>query len=95
MENPTAGVAYEAANGLDNGCVDGGVDCTPPEMAANDILAWLDQATDTLPGAGVQIDFDDTVVPNTYEITVSWVEPGMDPAEPTPDYTIEIPVLAF
>jgi type IV pilus assembly protein PilV len=45
--NPRAGVAYAAA-GANNNCVAGGVNCTPPQMAANDIFLWDQQAVDTL-----------------------------------------------
>jgi type IV pilus assembly protein PilV len=91
--NPTADIAYAAAVGVDNGCVLGGVDCSPTQMAANDILLWKDQAADTLPGGDVLIvhTAEAGLVPTTYQITVSWTEPGQVPA---PNYTITIPVLA-
>jgi type IV pilus assembly protein PilV len=91
--NPTADVAYAAAVGVDNDCVLGGVDCSPTQMAANDILLWKEQAADTLPGGDVLIvhTAEAGLVPATYQITVSWTEPGQVPA---PNYTITIPVLA-
>lgn len=89
--NPTAGVAYNhAANatGTNNGCVTGGVDCNPADMAANDILLWQAQALDTLPAGTVAVVFDNGVNPPSYEITVGWNEPGE-----TPTYVITIAVL--
>ncbi len=86
--NPTAGVLYAATVGGDNNCVAGGVDCTPGQMAAHDIDLWKTQALETLPSGAVTVIFDNTVNPPTYDIRVSWVEPGL-----TPVYAIIIPVL--
>jgi type IV pilus assembly protein PilV len=91
--NPTADIAYTAAVGVNNNCVLGGIDCTPAQMAANDILLWKNQAANTLPGGDVTIALTPEAgpVPPTYQITVSWTEPGQ---VPTPSYIITIPVLA-
>ena len=91
--NPTAAVAYTAATGANNNCVLGGVDCTPAEMAANDILLWKIQAQETLPGGDVTIVLTPAAgaVPPTYQITISWTEAGQVPA---PTYVISIPVRA-
>lgn len=89
--NPRAGVAYNhAANatGTDNSCVNGGVDCNPAAMAANDIFLWQAQADDTLPTGDVAVVFNAGPNPPTYQITVSWTEPG-----DTPTYVITIAVL--
>jgi len=80
--NPRAGIAY-AGFGADNNCVSGGVDCNEAQMAANDILLW-DQNGD------VTIQFDDTVLPPVYTITVAWDEPGEQL-----NYQIIIPVLGL
>ncbi len=88
--NPTAGAVYgHAANatGTDNNCVAGGVDCNSVDMAANDIFVWQAQARDTLPSGAVAIVFNAGVNPPTYQITVSWNEPGEQPS-----YVITIPV---
>ena len=87
--NPTAAAAYTAV-GADNNCILGGVDCTPVEMAANDIFIWDQQAVDTLPTGTVTIVFDNTVAPPTYEITVAWEEPGDQL-----NYVITIPVFGI
>ncbi len=85
--NPRALAAYALA-GANNNCVAGGIDCTPAEMAANDIFLWQQQAVDTLPTGAVAIVFDNGVVPPTYQITVSWTEPGQ-----AMNYSITIPVF--
>ncbi|MFQ5549132.1 MAG: type IV pilus modification protein PilV [Woeseia sp.] len=85
--NPRAAEAYAGA-GADNACVDGGIDCTPVQMAANDIFLWRQQATDTLPAGAVDVVFNDASAPPTYQITVQWDEPGQ-----VRTYTITIPVI--
>lgn len=87
--NPRAGAVYALA-GADNNCVAAGVDCTPADMAANDIFLWDQQALDTLPNGVVAVVFDNGVVPPTYQITVSWTEPGE-----VMNYTVTIPVFGI
>ena len=84
--NPTAGAAYALA-GANNNCVDGGIDCSVAEMAANDIFLWDQQAAATLPNGQVNVVFNNGVVPPTYQITITWTEPGE-----LLDYSITIPV---
>ncbi len=86
--NPAAGAAYEAAVGADNSCVNGGVNCSPAQMAAHDIDLWQEQADDSLPNGKVTVTVDSSVVPPSYEIKVGWDEPGESPT-----FTIVIPVL--
>ena len=85
--NPTAGVDYQGPGG-NNNCVLGNVDCNPAQMAANDIDLWKTQAATMLPQGTVTVVYDDTVVPNTYQITVGWVETNEAQA-----FTLLIPVL--
>ncbi len=87
--NPRAVGAYALA-GANNNCVDGGINCTPAQMAANDIFLWDLQATDTLPTGTVAVVFDNAPLPPTYQITVSWNEPGQ-----VMTYSITIPVFAI
>ena len=87
--NPRATIAYSQA-GANNNCVNGGVDCTPVQMAGNDVFLWDQQAADTLPNGTVTVDFDNTVIPWTYQITVAWDEPGENMT-----YIINIPVLGI
>jgi type IV pilus assembly protein PilV len=89
--NPRAGAGYVVA-GFDNSCVDGGIDCTPAEMAQHDIFLWSTQATDTLPGGTVNIVLNNAIVPNTYQITIGWNEAGQNPP---PQYRITIPVFGI
>lgn len=88
--NPTAGAAYAAGGGTINNCVDGGIVCSPAQMAAEDIQVWQTQAVDTLPGSNVTVVFDNSVVPPTYTITVNWTEPGQ-----AQNYSITIPVRSL
>lgn len=86
--NPSAAAAYAGA-GADNNCVAPGVAvCSPAEMAAHDIFLWDQQAATTLPNGDVAIVFDGGVAPPTYQITVSWDEPGANLS-----YSVVIPVL--
>jgi len=86
--NPRAIMSYIGA-GADNGCVDGGVNCTSAEMAGNDIWLWDAQADSTLPNGSVTIVVANAVPP-IYTITVNWDEPGE-----TMSYSIVIPVLGI
>ena len=87
--NPRGGIAY-AGGGANNNCVLGGVDCNEAEMAANDIFLWDQQALNSLPNGDVVVNFDDTVMPPNYTITVNWDEPGEQLS-----YQIMIPVLSL
>ncbi len=92
--NPTAAIAYIDPVGANNNCVLGGADCSPAQMAANDVLLWKAQADDTLPGGDVTVVFAAAAgaTPPSYQITISWTEPGQVPA---PSYAITIPVLGL
>lgn len=91
--NPTAAAAYEGG-GADNGCIDGGTNCSNVQMAAHDILLWSQQAADTLPAGAVTVTVDGTVNPPIYTIAVTWDEPR--PAgDPAPNYTVATPIPGF
>jgi len=68
--NPRAGAAYALA-GVNSNCVNSGLDCTPAEMAANDIFLWNQQAATTLPNGSVNVVYNNGVTPPTYQITVT------------------------
>ena len=87
--NPRAFGAY-AGGGANNNCVSGGIDCTRPEMAAHDIFLWNQQAAAYLPGGNVGIVFNNGVVPPTYQITITWNEPGE-----VLTYIVTIPVFGI
>jgi type IV pilus assembly protein PilV len=99
--NPTAGVSYTDPTGADNGCVAAGVDCDVAGMALHDVFLWKQQAGDSLPGSAptgggdVTVQFDDTVVPPLFTITVSWEEPGITDFDTPPSYVVTIPVNPF
>ena len=86
--NPAAGTAYAAAAGADNNCVNGGINCSPAQMAAHDISLWQEQADDSLPNGTVTVTHDGDLVLPSYEIKVGWDEPGESPT-----FTIVIPVV--
>ena len=87
--NPRAAAAYGLA-GTNSNCVNGGINCSPTQMAANDIYLWDQQAADTLPNGTVTVVFDNAILPPTYQITVAWDEPGENMT-----YVITIPVLGI
>ena len=87
--NPRGGAAYGLA-GADSNCVAGGIDCSPTQMAANDIFLWDQQASDTLPNGTVTVVLGGVIPMLTYEITVAWDEPGENMT-----YIINIPVLGI
>ncbi|MCH8895951.1 MAG: type IV pilus modification protein PilV [Proteobacteria bacterium] len=79
--NRTAGIDYAGA-AADFGCVDGGVDCTPAQMAANDLLVWRAEVTNALPNGQATIAVDVGTLPTTYVITVRWNDTGsVEPAQ--------------
>ncbi len=84
--NPTAGAAYTGAGGNFN-CIAQGVNCSAPQMAAQDILVWQAQAAGSLPAGQIQIVFDNAIAPPTYQISVLWQEP-----EGAQNFTVTIPV---
>jgi type IV pilus assembly protein PilV len=88
--NPLGGAAYAGA-GADNDCVAGGINCSAAEMASHDVWLWLEQAEATLPDGAVAVEYDDALVPSTYEVTVTWSEPGYENNPPA--YVISFPVF--
>ncbi len=86
--NPKAAGAYAVPGGANNNCVDGGINCTPAAMAANDIFLWGLQAADALPTGTVIIVLNNAPVPPTYQITVQLNEPGQ-----VMTYSVTIPVF--
>lgn len=85
--NPEA--AYEGAGpGADNACVNGGGDCAPGELAADDWFRWLADLQERLPaGASASIERDDLAPVTQYRITVAWPEVGQE--EPV-TYTLAV-----
>lgn len=77
--NRTAGLAYGGTGpGADSGCINGPVDCTAAQLAADDWLDWNNRLTAQMPeGASGEIQVDATT-PATYSITVAWPEIGQE-----------------
>ena len=79
--NQTAGIDYAGA-AADFGCVDGGLDCTPTQMAANDLLVWQNEVANALPGGQATIAVNVATFPTTFVISVQWSDVGSSqPAE--------------
>jgi type IV pilus assembly protein PilV len=88
--NRRAGAAYTAAaTAADDICVGAtAVNCTPAQIAANDVFLWQRQVTRTWPGGAANgtIAFA-AGTPAEYTINLSWTEPG----EPQPlTYTLRM-----
>jgi len=78
--NRNAGLAYAGTGpGADGGCVNGPVDCTAAELAADDWLDWSSRLTTQLPdGASGEVTVDAAAPAATYTITVAWPEIGQE-----------------
>lgn len=78
--NATAGVAYAGTGpGAAGGCVNGDVDCTADELAADDWSDWSRELGSRLPeGATGEVLVDVAAPAPTYTITVAWPEPGQE-----------------
>jgi type IV pilus assembly protein PilV len=77
--NPSAKAAYAGtitSSDTVAACAPGGAGCTAEELAKHDTATWLKSLESTLPGGSGTIQFDNTTVPATYTITITWTEPG-------------------
>lgn len=86
--NRDAGAAYAGTGpGTDQSCVNGAVDCTPADLAADDWFEWRQRIAQQLPqGAAARIDVSGGG-PVDYLITLQWPEIGQD----TPaDYRLRV-----
>ena len=73
--NQTAGIDYAGA-AADFGCVEGGVDCTPTQMASNDLLIWQNEVANALPGGQATVAVNVGTFPTTFVISVVWSDVG-------------------
>lgn len=89
--NPLAGAEY-----VDNGgeaalpavdCIEGGTNCTPAEMADNDMYLWDQQAIASLPAGDVTVTYVEGD-PSIYSVEVTWSEAGTDET-----YNIAFPIF--
>lgn len=72
--NPTAVAAYGGV-GANNNCVNVN-DCTPAQLAADDIFRWQQDVGARVPGGVSAIAVVAGVPVNTYTITLRWAEAG-------------------
>ena len=88
--NRSAQSAY-ADPASDNGCdTFGSGDCSPAEMAANDLFLWEAEITQALPGGTGLVEVDSSVNPTRYAVVVSWDEPTeIDPVSFTLDFQLQ------
>ncbi len=79
--NPTALAAYDvAAAGTRNDCT-GTNDCTPEQLADDDVFWWNENLTAGLPATTTEIDVIGPVTPSnmaTVTVTVNWAERNQD-----------------
>jgi len=67
------------------------VNCTPAQMAANDLYLWDKLVMDAkkgLPAAQRKIEYSNVTIPATYKITLQWTEPNSG----TQNYVLEIQI---
>lgn len=88
--NRDAGAAYAGTGPVTDpghACVNGSVDCTPADLAADDWFEWRQRIVQQLPqGAAARIDVSGAA-PVNYLITLEWPEIGQD----TPaDYRLRV-----
>lgn len=79
--NPTAGAAYNGAGpGVASACVNEAANFTAAALAADDTFCWHQDLQVRLPGAAANVVFAAGApgAPNTYTITVTWLEPGVN-----------------
>jgi len=92
--NRSAQLDYQGA-AADNNCDDptggGGRDCSPAEMAAQDLFIWQAQLAASLPGGQGAINVDPGTNPTTYTVTVSWDEPTQN-APVTFSFAFQLPI---
>jgi type IV pilus assembly protein PilV len=75
--NRNAGLAYAAGAAGSLACTGAGaVDCSPADLAGDDVLQWNTEIAAALPAGAGDIQVDTAVTPAVYTITVTWSEPG-------------------
>jgi type IV pilus assembly protein PilV len=84
--------AYETVVARTNSNAACAAGCTSAALAILDKALWTGALQDALPGATGVVSCDDTTVPATYTITVTWVEAGQtDPGQTNPNsYEVRI-----
>jgi type IV pilus assembly protein PilV len=77
--NRQGGAAYGGPAANNNCDPAGGANCTPAQMAANDLFAWGNQVAQQLPNGAGTVAYAGAAVPPTYTITINWQETGLGP----------------
>jgi type IV pilus assembly protein PilV len=88
--NRTAKTEYDVvvtSADTDANCKPGGAGCTAAALAHHDKAVWLGAIEAALPGGTGTVDCDDTAIPATYTITITWSE--VNAASPS-TYTMTI-----
>jgi hypothetical protein len=83
-------VNYGGAAANNNCDPGGGVNCTPPQMAAHDKWAWTNQVAQQLPNGAGTVVYAATVPP-TFTIQIDWRDTGMGAVNY--QATIRVPTL--
>ena len=90
--NRNANVAYNAA-AADNSCFGtAAVDCSPAQMAANDLFLWNAQLGTALPTGTGTVVVAGASAPYTYTITITWLEQASTTAASTQTYTMQMQI---
>ena len=76
--NRNAGLFYNDAPAGNNCFGTGATDCTPEQMAQNDLLLWNTQLAQILPSGTGTVVVAGASAPFSYTITVTWFEQGSD-----------------
>lgn len=74
----SAGQGAYAGAAAPNNCVGGAADCTPAQLAADDLFRWRQGVQARLPSGDAAIAFADGADTDQYTILVSWTEPGVE-----------------
>lgn len=88
--NRLGGAAYGGAAANNNCGAGGGVNCTPVQMAANDLFVWQAMITAQLPNGQGVVQFA-AGTPPSYTIQVSWQEVGL--GQVTHQIVIQVPTI--
>ena len=76
--NPTGAVSYSGA-AADTGCTNGFIDCSPEQLAQEDLWSWTRDIGERLPaGADGEVLVAPGDLTNRYTIRVTWDEAGFD-----------------
>ena len=89
-DSAASGVNYGGAAANNNCDPGGGVNCTPPQMAAHDKWVWSNQVAQQLPNGVGTVVYTPTVPP-TFTIQVNWQDTGMGAVNY--QATIRVPTL--